>query len=241
MTIGWSNGIALQLSLPSRFIALPSVTQEWRDRDGSPERMTAAQNAVEQVGGDGTIGERRDRCAGFGQTRHKPARRAPDRRFGRPPPICRSPELATAATEKCMSAKPPPLNCAESPRIGSGVIGLHVQVRRHSGHGVDLAAELRHEEAVHDPGGGQLEVDRGRDRDGQLIDARDAEFGVDEQPFPVERNDLNGDWPGLGGDWLARIEVMRSDPGDAADQQHCHRGNRPNQQLKTAGVAKSGR
>ena len=28
MTIGWSNGIALQLSLPRRFIVLPSGTDD---------------------------------------------------------------------------------------------------------------------------------------------------------------------------------------------------------------------
>jgi hypothetical protein len=36
-------------------------------------------------------------------------------------------------------------------RIGAFLIGLQVHLRGHAGHCIDLAAELRHEEAVHDP------------------------------------------------------------------------------------------
>ena len=35
MTIGWSKGIASQLSLPRRFISLPSVTSDRASSDGS--------------------------------------------------------------------------------------------------------------------------------------------------------------------------------------------------------------
>ena len=122
------------------------------------------------------------------------------------------------------------------PRVCSRMIGLQLKARHHSRHRVDLAAELRHEEAVHDPRGGQLEADRRADRHGQLIDARDALLGVDEQPFPIERDDLNRDGLDRRGDRFARIEVMRADPGDAANQQHGHRGDRPNQHLEPAGI-----
>ncbi len=88
------------------------------------------------------------------------------------------------------------------------MIGLQMQARHHSGHGVHLAAELRHEEAIHHARGGQLEANRRADRNGQLIDARDALVRIDEQPFPVERDDLNADGLHRGGDWLARIEVV---------------------------------
>ena len=88
------------------------------------------------------------------------------------------------------------------------MVGLQVKARHHSGHGVDLAAELRHEEAVHHARGGQLEADRRADRNGQLIDGRDALLGIDEQPFPVERDDLNPDRFHRGGNRLARIEVV---------------------------------
>jgi hypothetical protein len=43
-----------------------------------------------------------------------------------------------------MSAKPSPLKLAEKPGYSLGPIGEQVQVRRHPGHRVDLAAELRH-------------------------------------------------------------------------------------------------
>ena len=42
------------------------------------------------------------------------------------------------------------------------------------------------------------------------------------------------------GDRLARIEVVRADPGDAADQQHRHRRDRPDQQLEPAGIGEVG-
>ena len=113
-------------------------------------------------------------------------------------------------------------------------------MRRHSCHRVDLTAELRHEEAVHDAGGGQLEADRCTDRDDKMIDAGDALVGVDEQPFPIEGDDLDGDGLDLRGDRLARIEVMRSNPGDAADQEHRHQRDRPDEHFNTARIDKVG-
>jgi hypothetical protein len=88
------------------------------------------------------------------------------------------------------------------------MIGLHVKARHHSRHCVDLAAQLRHEEAVHHAHGGQLKADRRADGNGQLIDGRDALVGIDEQPFPVERNDLNAERLRRRGDRLTRIEIM---------------------------------
>ena len=87
-------------------------------------------------------------------------------------------------------------------------VRLQVKARDHSRHGVDLAAKLRHEEAVHHALGGQLEADRRADGDGQLIDGRDALVGVDEQPFPVERDDLNTDRFRGRGNQLTRIKVV---------------------------------
>ena len=57
---------------------------------------------------------------------------------------------------------------------------VQVEMRHHSGHGVDLAGKLRHEEAVHDARGGQVEAHGRPHRDRQLIDARDALIGIDE-------------------------------------------------------------
>src|ERR1700676_3847127 len=71
------------------------------------------------------------------------------------------------------------------------MVGLQVKTGDHSRHGVDLAAKLRHKEAVHHARGGQLQTDRRADGNGQPIDACDALIGIDEQPFPVERRDLD--------------------------------------------------
>jgi hypothetical protein len=58
------------------------------------------------------------------------------------------------------------------------------------------------------------------------------------QPFPIEGDDLDGDGLDLRGDRLARIEVMRSDPGDAADQEHRHQRDRPDEHFNTARINK---
>ena len=192
MTIGWSNGIALQLSLPRRFIVLPSATSNRCGKSDRPADIAGIHDAVEQIGGDGAIGERRDRLARLGQigissrVEHRAVaarRRHPLRKL-----LGRHRIDGKVHVGKAVAAE-----LRREPRIGAGMIRLQLKMRRHSRHGVDLAAELRHEEAVHDAGGGQLEADRRADRDDQLIDARDALLGIDEQPFPVERDDLDGD------------------------------------------------
>ena len=60
-------------------------------------------------------------------------------------------------------------------------------------HGVDHAAHLRDEEDVPDGRRGQLEIDRRSRRDDELVDRGDALLGIDEQPFPIERDDLDVD------------------------------------------------
>ena len=85
---------------------------------------------------------------------------------------------------------------------------MQIKARHHPGHCVDLAAELRHKEAVHHPRRGQFEPDGRVHGDGQLIDGRNAVVGIDEQPFPIERDDLNPDGLFRRGDRLGRIEVV---------------------------------
>ena len=88
------------------------------------------------------------------------------------------------------------------------MVGLEVEARGHSRHRVDLPAELRHKEAVHHTCGGQLEADGCAHGNGQTIDAGDAVLGINEEPFPIERDDLNVEGLGRRGDGLTRIEVM---------------------------------
>ena len=73
-----------------------------------------------------------------------------------------------------------------------------------------------------------------------MIDAGNALIREDEQPFPIERDDLNGDGFDRRADGLARVEVMRADPGHAANQDHRHRRDRPDEHLETAGIRKVG-
>ena len=71
-----------------------------------------------------------------------------------------------------------------------------------------------------------------------MIDAGDAQVGVDEEPFPIEGDDLDVDGLDLRGDRLARIEVVSANPSDAADQEHRHQGNRPDEHFNTTRINK---
>ena len=73
-----------------------------------------------------------------------------------------------------------------------------------------------------------------------MIDAGDALVGIDEEPFPIEGGNLDGDGLDLRSDRLARIEVMRSDPGHAANQEHRHQRDRPDEDFNTTGINKLG-
>ena len=74
-------------------------------------------------------------------------------------------------------------------------------------------------------------MDGGPYRNDELVDARDALIGVDEQPLPVERDDLHVERLGLPVERLGRIEVMRPDPGDAAEEYDDEQGNGPDDEL----------
>ncbi len=115
-------------------------------------------------------------------------------------------------------------------------VSLQIEMRRHAVHGVDHRAELRHEEGVHHAGRGQGKTDRNACRDDEPVDARHALFGIDEQPFPIERNDLNLQRVGVRRKGPGRIEFVRTDPGDAAEEHHHERGDRPDDELDTARI-----
>ena len=80
--------------------------------------------------------------------------------------------------------------CREAGKFAR-LVREQVEVGGHAAHRVDLAAELRHEERIHHRRRGEAEVDRGSGRHDQLIDRGNALIGVDEQPFPIERNDIH--------------------------------------------------
>src|ERR1700743_2471371 len=102
--------------------------------------------------------------------------------------------------------------------VGTGLGGKQIQPRLHARHGVDLTAELRHEEAIHHTRGGELEVHRCVHRDDELVQGRHLFLRINEEPLPIERDDFNLDRLTLALQGLLRVQVMRTDPGDAAEK-----------------------
>ena len=74
----------------------------------------------------------------------------------------------------------------------------------------------------------------------EIVDAGDAELGIDEQPFPIERDDLNLERLFLRFDRLEGIEIMRADPDHAAEKQDDQERDRPDDELDAAGIDKAG-
>ena len=126
---------------------------------------SGAQDAAEQTGSDGAIGEWRDRLRSAWPDRHRSAYRAPDQRSRVVANPLRKLFGRHRIDVEVHVGKAVAAELGRQPAIGSGMVGLQVKARHHSRHGVDLAAELRHEEAVHDARRGQLEADRRADRD----------------------------------------------------------------------------
>src|ERR1051326_1737990 len=69
-----------------------------------------------------------------------------------------------------------------------------------------------------------------------LVHAGDALLGVDEEPLPVERDDLDFERPGLRlrGDRLKWMELVRSDPDAAAEKHDDEDRDGPDQELEAA-------
>ena len=107
-----------------------------------------------------------------------------------------------------MSENPGPLNCAEIPWIGAGLVSLQIELSRHAGHRVNLAAELGDEEAVHDARRGQPEVNRHARRNDEIVDRGDALVRIDEQPAPIQRHHFDLERGSGGFQRLRRIELM---------------------------------
>ena len=129
---------------------------------------------------------------------------------------------------------------ARQPGVGAGPVGMQVELRRHAVHRVDHAAEPRDEEGVHHAGRGQREMDRHPGGDHQLVDAGDVLLGIDEQPLPVERHDLDLERGIRRPQRLGRVEIVRADPGDAAQQDDGQQRDRPDDQLELPRIGEVG-
>src|SRR3984957_8998919 len=189
--IGWSNGIAAQVSLPSI-----SVPRARRDADLWPRVGCRGSGRVghrqgfEKSRHDVAVCRRRDGAAGLRQFREAlGVQLAPAGTRGL------DPILETLLVERdrveTHVGEPVAAELRGEAGIGSGSVSEQMQLGRHPGHRVDLAAELRHEKAVPDGGRSEPKTQRPSRRHNEPIDARNLLVRIDEQPFPVQRYDLN--------------------------------------------------
>jgi len=88
------------------------------------------------------------------------------------------------------------------------IVRAQLEAVHHAVHRVDHAAKLRHEEAVHHAGRGELQMQWRADRHRQRVERGYSLIRVDEEPFPVERNDLNRDTHSGTRHRLGRIKLM---------------------------------
>ena len=125
-----------------------------------------------------------------------------------------------------------------------------VELGRHPRHCVDLPGEVGYVERVHHVRCGQLEFDRAVERRCQFVDRGDSVFGVDEQPFPVERDDLHTQRLGGRGDRAlrvdppdraVRIKQMRARPCHRAKADDDQQRSRPDHQLQRGRMMPVGR
>jgi len=79
-------------------------------------------------------------------------------------------------------------------------------------------------------------MQRCADGNGQRVERRDPLVRINEQPLPVERHYLDGDARSCSRDRLCGIELMRANPGDAAEQDDGQCGDRPDHELEPAGI-----
>src|SRR5216683_6408930 len=120
-------------------------------------RRPGAHDLVEKTASNCTIAEGRYRFARLGQVRI--GLRV---EHGSAVARCRHPLLKLLSRDridgKAHIGKTVAAELRRQPAVRSGMVGLELNMCRHSRHGVDLAAELGDEEAVHDSRGGELEA-----------------------------------------------------------------------------------
>src|SRR5580658_1682581 len=189
MTMGWSKGMAAQLNLPNNI----SMSHQW-----SGDLLRAAgDDRIEQAHGDLRVGRSALRPTRLCHLRESRRIEYAAFRLHLADPgldILRRHRIhieahvgEALAAELCRQAL-----------IRPALVGLEVHVGRHPRHGVNLAAELRDEEAVHDARGSQAESHGPLSGQDQVIEAGNVLPGIDEQPLPVERDHLDFERFGTG-------------------------------------------
>ena len=117
------------------------------------------------------------------------------------------------------------------------LIGQEVKPRLHARHGVNLAAQRRDHERVHHRVGGDLQTQRSSAREHQFVDNRDVLLGIEEQPLPILRHDLNFERARGRIDAFVGIEPVRVIPHQRADRDHDTRRHQPGQRVHPDGIA----
>jgi hypothetical protein len=59
---------------------------------------------------------------------------------------------------------------------------------------------------------------------------------IDEEPLPIQRDDLHLEWWRVRWQWLCGIEIMGSDPGHATQEHGHEEGDAPGDELDAAGI-----
>src|SRR5579863_4724685 len=230
---GSSNGIAAQLSLPN------ISTSGWRRRIPSRAntglsgaRRRLVDDALEQLGRDRAIGRRRHGLARLCQSGVAGIVERGSRASRRRDPTV---EIADGhrLDDEPHLGKPVAAEICRKAGILARPVRQQVEMGGHPPHRVDLAAELRHEEGIHHRCRCETKAHRRSRRYNQLIDRGNALIGVDEQPFPVERHDVDPERLGVCGDRRPRIQLVRTDPGDPTQEDHDQRRDRPNDEVDT--------
>src|SRR5580692_9349314 len=70
--------------------------------------------------------------------------------------------------------------------VAAGLIDLKIKLRGHTRHGINLAAHLRDEEAVHHAGGCKAEVHRNAGWYDEAVDRGNVLLRINEEPSPIE-------------------------------------------------------
>src|SRR5271157_1889074 len=242
--IGWSKGMASQVSLPNMLVPPPYAQPRsgrcertgvgFRDWAGSG-RQRLVEDLLEQPIRHGLEGERLRNDALFGEldVALRGEHRSAGAHLAEPGvKVLRRLRLDLEMHVGESVAAYLSRKAVKDARLVRG----EVELRPHAVHGVDHAAKLGDEEGGHDAARGERKTDRRPRRNHQTIDARDVLVGVDEQPFPVERHDLNVQRLFFRLKRLRRIKVMRADPGHAAKQHDGEQRNRPHDKLELAGL-----
>ncbi|CDX18038.1 hypothetical protein MPLSOD_10449 [Mesorhizobium sp. SOD10] len=134
--------------------------------------------------------------------------------------------------------------------IGARTVDDGVQLRLHARHGIDLPGKGGNVEGVHHRGRGDAEVDRLVDRRGELVDGGNAVIWIDEEPFPIERDDLDPERLMALRDRLSSldpidapvgIEQMRAEPSERAKAYDDEQRRRPDHQLQLGRMVPVGR